>query len=638
MADETTEIRTFLIADVRGYTRYTQEQGDEAAARLAERFAVVVGEQITARGGQVVELRGDEALCVFGSPRAALRAAVDLQRRCADEIRADASLPLRVGIGIDAGEAVAVEDGAVWVANAADGTVTRLDPASGQTRVVGGVGRDPQGLTYANGSVWVADGLGGQVARIDARSLNVSLTSVTGATHGVAVTGGRVWVTALASPGSHRGGRLRLEMDPAPDSLDPAFSFYPPAWQMLGVTNDGLVGYRRVGGPAGAQVVPDLAVSLPAISNGGHAYTFQLRRGIRYSDGRLVEASDVRFAIERQFGGPSLPGPQIVFSNLLGAERCMHSPAPCSLARGIEVDDSLATVTFHLTHPDPNFLQKLALPFGDLVHPGAPPPGSTSRVPATGPYMIDEYVPTGPNAHVLLVRNPRFHEWSADAQPAGYPDSMRWTINVAPAQELTDVEQGHTDVMVEQVPADHLSDVAGRYAALAHPYSAGALSYLFLNTRIPPFSSLAARRALNFAVDRVRLIHDWVGGPLAASPTCQILPPSFPGYSPYCPYTSSPGPSGVWTAPDLARSQRLVRESGPRGDRVTLWASPNATARGSFPTGSRATTRSACGSTRTSVFEPASVTHTAPPPAATPVRPLPTESGGAATSVFGSSR
>ncbi len=96
---------------MRGYTRFTQEQGDEAAARLAARFAEVAREVIESRGGTVVELRGDEALCVFGSPRQAVRAAVAFQQRCADEIRADPSLPLRVGIGLDAGEAVAVEGG-----------------------------------------------------------------------------------------------------------------------------------------------------------------------------------------------------------------------------------------------------------------------------------------------------------------------------------------------------------------------------------------------------------------------------------------------------------------------------------------------------------------------------------------------
>ena len=106
-----TEIRTFLIADVRGYTLFTQERGDEAAAKLAKKFAELAREGVEGRGGQVTELRGDEALCVFSSPRQAIRAAVDLQQRFVDETLDDPSLPLLVGIGLDAGEAVPVEGG-----------------------------------------------------------------------------------------------------------------------------------------------------------------------------------------------------------------------------------------------------------------------------------------------------------------------------------------------------------------------------------------------------------------------------------------------------------------------------------------------------------------------------------------------
>jgi WD40 repeat protein/class 3 adenylate cyclase len=104
-------IRTFLIADVRGYTVFTQERGDEAAAELASRFAVVAREGVEARGGTVVELRGDEALAVFDSARQAIRASVELQRRFVDETIAEPTLPLAVGIGLDAGEAVPVEGG-----------------------------------------------------------------------------------------------------------------------------------------------------------------------------------------------------------------------------------------------------------------------------------------------------------------------------------------------------------------------------------------------------------------------------------------------------------------------------------------------------------------------------------------------
>jgi ABC-type transport system substrate-binding protein/class 3 adenylate cyclase len=105
------EIRTFLIADVRGYTRYTQEHGDEAAARLAASFAEIVDDVVAGSDGRLVELRGDEALVVFGSPREAIRTAVALQHRLVERMRSADPLPLRVGIGLDAGEAVPVAGG-----------------------------------------------------------------------------------------------------------------------------------------------------------------------------------------------------------------------------------------------------------------------------------------------------------------------------------------------------------------------------------------------------------------------------------------------------------------------------------------------------------------------------------------------
>ena len=87
-------LRTFLTADVRGYTRFTQEFGDEAAARLATKFAAVAREEVKLFGGEVIELRGDEALAVFASARQALRASVSLQKRFEVETAADAELPL----------------------------------------------------------------------------------------------------------------------------------------------------------------------------------------------------------------------------------------------------------------------------------------------------------------------------------------------------------------------------------------------------------------------------------------------------------------------------------------------------------------------------------------------------------------
>jgi branched-chain amino acid transport system substrate-binding protein len=110
-ADAGAVVRTFLIADVRGYTRFTQAHGDEEAGELAARFAALAREAVTATGGEVIELRGDEALCVFHSARQALRAAVELQVRFRDQVEGQPVFPLGIGIGLDAGEAVPVESG-----------------------------------------------------------------------------------------------------------------------------------------------------------------------------------------------------------------------------------------------------------------------------------------------------------------------------------------------------------------------------------------------------------------------------------------------------------------------------------------------------------------------------------------------
>ena len=104
-------VRTFLIADVRGYTSYTQQHGDEAGAAVAGTFAALARETIAASGGELIELRGDEALCAFPSPRQAVRAAVQLQVRFRERQDGEPVFPLGIGIGLDSGEAVRVETG-----------------------------------------------------------------------------------------------------------------------------------------------------------------------------------------------------------------------------------------------------------------------------------------------------------------------------------------------------------------------------------------------------------------------------------------------------------------------------------------------------------------------------------------------
>lgn len=143
-------IHTFLIADLRGYTRFTLEQGDEAAASLSAQFAALARRVVEARGGKVIEIRGDEALAVFSSARQALRASVELQQQMDEARLADSTLP-PLGIGLDAGEAVPVEDG---YRGAALNLAARLCSLAGPGEVlvsetVAHLARKVDGLAYA---------------------------------------------------------------------------------------------------------------------------------------------------------------------------------------------------------------------------------------------------------------------------------------------------------------------------------------------------------------------------------------------------------------------------------------------------------------------------------------------------------
>jgi class 3 adenylate cyclase/tetratricopeptide (TPR) repeat protein len=139
---------TFLIADVRGYTRFTIEHGDEAAASLAARFADMVTDGVSTHAGRVIELRGDEALAVFTSARQALRAALALQRSFRN---AGSDAPLKVGIGLDAGEAIPVKGG---YRGAALNLAARLCSLAGPGEALASdavvhLARKVEGLTYA---------------------------------------------------------------------------------------------------------------------------------------------------------------------------------------------------------------------------------------------------------------------------------------------------------------------------------------------------------------------------------------------------------------------------------------------------------------------------------------------------------
>jgi YVTN family beta-propeller protein len=465
----------------------------------------------------------------------------------------------RIGVGVEP-DAVAIGAGAVWIANRSDGTLSRIDPHARVVTDTIAVGADPVAVAAGPTSVWVANASSGTISKVDPARVRVIKTiRVQNSPSGVVVTPRGAYVAVRGTGLSHRGGTLRIATWLQYDFLDPAISYTQTGWSILSMTNDGLVGFRHVGGIAGITLVPDLAATLPAPADGGRTWTFRLRPGIRYSSGRVVQPEDFRRAIERDFEFTKPHSPAVpYFANILGAAQC--TPKRCDLSRGIVTDRISRTVTFRLSAPDADFLSKLALTFAYPVPASTPARDQTKeRVPATGPYMIASATPKS----LKLVRNPQFREWSSDAQPEGYPDVITWTFKEPEAtiRAVTSVGADAALLVAPRLSKSALTGLATRYPSQVRTNVQALTAFFFLNTRVPPFDDVRARLAVNYALDRTAFAQ-YLGG---VAPTCQILPPNAPGFRRTCPYALS-GAAGV------DRARRLVRASGTFGQKVLVWA------------------------------------------------------------------
>jgi YVTN family beta-propeller protein len=478
---------------------------------------------------------------------------------------------IRVG---DGPSGLVASSGGVWVINSLDATVSRIEPLRGVVAATIPVGGRPAGISASGGLIWVSDSDSGRLLRIDSRDGVAVRKVVVGERAGpLAHTEAGQWIGVASGGSHHRGGTLTIA-SPFRDvrSLDPAVLDDITPLALLGLTNDGLVTLNHVGGPEGAQLVPDLALSLPSPSEDGRTYTFRLRRGIRYSTGQAVKPRDIRRSFERLFelgsSGRSL------YDRIDGAAQCLRGPQ-CNLRRGIVTNDGDYSVTFHLVTPDPEFLYKLTLTYGFVLPANTPSRVFRSPLPATGPYMIRQYKP---GREIRLVRNPRFRVWSSAAQPAGYPDTIVWRLGLSPGMAARLVERGEADLMsdIGGPPAEHVDELRIRFAGQVHSNPTMITDFFFLNTKEKPFDDIRVRRALNYAINRNRVVAIY-GGPSMAQPTCQILPPQMPGFRRYCPYTRDVRSSGRWRAPDLQKARQFVAASGTKGMVVNVWSTPRPT-------------------------------------------------------------
>jgi peptide/nickel transport system substrate-binding protein len=351
------------------------------------------------------------------------------------------------------------------------------------------------------------------------------------------------------------GGEVTIAETSTPDALDPALAQKKTSVLPMFFVYTPLLTYKRVAGKDGTRLIPGLARSLPEITDGGKTYTLYLRKGLVYSDGTPVKASDFEHAIKRMFYLAS--GATSFFATIKGATEYGTKQDPDADIPGIETDDATGRIVIHLTRPT------ATMPYALSMVNAAPVPGDTPFANASanppagvGAFKVTEYTP---NDQFVLERNDRF-------DVPGLPKARldRITVKIIGNVELQtqQVITGQLDSMQDAPTADLLPVIKRDYRDRFKTTPTGSTDFLWLNHRRKPFDDQRVRLAAGLALDRTAIPRLYAG---LITPTCNMIPPVIPGYRKIepCPY----GERG-----NIARARELVEQAGATGQPVTVWS------------------------------------------------------------------
>jgi peptide/nickel transport system substrate-binding protein len=356
------------------------------------------------------------------------------------------------------------------------------------------------------------------------------------------------------------GGTATVEMSTAPDYLDPQLAFTTEAAEADWIAYTPLLTYRHREASAGTELIPGLAQRLPHISPNGKRYVFTLRRGLVYSNGSPVKASDFEYTIERAIR-LGWGGKQFLTDHILGAREYERGAA--TRISGISTDNATGRIELLLRHPYGPFGNVLALPATGLVPSGTPMKDlSRDPPPGVGAYRIADVVP---NRAWTMVKNPRFEQLDIPDVPVGSLDRIKVRITPNRVAAADDVISNRADNFDPATPLPPITLL--RATAVAgdrfDPVPIPSTFYFFLNATTTPFSSELARRAVVTALDRPALA-ELANGSL--EPECYLVPDGIPGHpSSSCPYGGADGEG------DLDGARELVQQSGTAGAEVRVW-------------------------------------------------------------------
>jgi oligopeptide transport system substrate-binding protein len=323
------------------------------------------------------------------------------------------------------------------------------------------------------------------------------------------------------------GGEITVVYKDDLATLDPAIGYDWTNWPAIKMVFDGLLDYDET-----TNITPRLAAALPEVNEDATVYTFTLREGVQFQNGRALTADDVVYSLTRVLD-PATQSPGAGFYvGIQGAQDFIDGKA--TAVSGIEAVDP-ATVKFTLNSPDVTFLNKLALNFAFIVPKeevekagenfGHAPVG-------TGPFKLTEWQS---GQYLVFERNPNYFY-----EGLPYLDKVRIEVGVEPDVALLRLERGEIQLMGDPPPGAEWTRISSdpAWANRIERQPQVSTIYIAINTTVPPFDNVQVRQALNYAIDKARIIQLLNGRGTVAN---QILPPLMPGYDPdYAGYSYDP--------------------------------------------------------------------------------------------------
>jgi len=369
-------------------------------------------------------------------------------------------------------------------------------------------------------------------------------------------------VSSCGSSSGKEGGTLTGSFASFPDYLDPQLTYTAEGWTALYETYIPLLTYKRAGGTEGSKVVPGLAKAMPKISNGEKTYELDLQKGLEYSDGTPIKASDFESTIKRLFdiNSPGTP----FYTDIVGAEK--YAESGNGDIAGIKTNDKTGHIEIDLLRPRGTFTFELGLLFVAPLPPGTPAKNQTATpIPASGPYEITK---SEPGRGWEYERNPAWTKSNGpliDEVPDGHVDKIDLTVVRNDSTQVNEVEQGRTDWMQTNPPADRYADVKAKYeGSQFREEPTVSTYYFFMNTTRPPFDDVKVRQAVNYAIngDAMERIYS---GQLESGH--QVLPATMPGHKTFDLYPY-----------DMEKAKQLIAEANPSDRDITVFTdneSPN---------------------------------------------------------------